>query len=244
SIKTTIMYGLDLFSGIGGLTKALDGYVQPIAYCENERYAQAILLSRMRSRDIPIAPIWDDVRTLQRDDLPIPPDILYGGFPCQDISIAGYGKGLDGERSGLFSEIVRLVSDIRPSFVFLENSSEIASRGLGTIITAFARLRYEFRWITLSAGDVGAPHCRERWFFMAYSNSGGGNGRIADTGKTQVWKPLRSPKRSNWWKTEPDVGRVAHGLRIPARVDRLLRVGNAVVRAQVREAFERFRGLK
>src|SRR5690242_16210507 len=101
------MYGLDLFSGIGGITKALDGYVQPVAYCELEPYARGVLASRQSTGHLPIAPIWDDVKNLDGRRLPAV-DIIYGGFPCQDISIAGRGVGLGGERSGLFREIVRL----------------------------------------------------------------------------------------------------------------------------------------
>src|SRR5438309_5214628 len=107
------MYGLDLFSGIGGITKALEGYVTPVAYCENDRDAQAVLLSRMATGDLPLAPIWDDVATLRSTYIPSV-DIIYGGFPCQDISVAGRGKGLAGKRSGLFFEIVRLCGEIRP----------------------------------------------------------------------------------------------------------------------------------
>ena len=106
-----MLYGLDLFSGIGGITKALEGYVVPVAYCENDRYAQGVLLSRMGDGDLPRAPIWDDVRTLKSEMLPAI-DIIYGGFPCQDISVAGRGGGLDAERSGLFFEVARLVGDI------------------------------------------------------------------------------------------------------------------------------------
>jgi hypothetical protein len=96
--------GLDLFSGIGGITLALSPWVRPVAYCENDRYAQAILLSRQASGDLPIAPIWDDIRTLTYSILPVVKiDIIYGGFPCQDISVAGLGAGLEGKRSGLFS---------------------------------------------------------------------------------------------------------------------------------------------
>jgi len=84
--------GLDLFSGIGGITLALSEWVRPIAYCEIDRYCQGVLLSRMRSGDISTAPIWDDVRTLKGEMLP-KVDIIYGGFPCQDISTAGHGKG-------------------------------------------------------------------------------------------------------------------------------------------------------
>jgi|SRR6266850_1818690 len=165
------MYGLDLFSGIGGITKALEGYVDPIAYCENDRYCQGVLLSRFASGNLPSAPIWNDVKTLRGQELIFAPDIIYGGFPCQDISVAGRGAGLAGERSGLFKEIIRLVGEIRPRFVFLENVPTITSRGGWEVVGAFASLGYDCRWDMLSAFDVGAPHLRERWFFLAYANN-------------------------------------------------------------------------
>jgi hypothetical protein len=93
-----MLNGLDLFSGIGGITLALSPWVTPVAYCENKSYAQRVLVSRMADGSLPKAPIWDDVRTLRGDMLPAV-DIIYGGFPCQDISIAGRGKGLEGERA-------------------------------------------------------------------------------------------------------------------------------------------------
>lgn len=164
------MNGLDLFSGIGGITKALDGYVRPVAYCENDRYCQGVLLSRMASGDLPIAPIWDDITTLNGSDLP-PLDIIYGGFPCQDISVAGRGAGLAGQRSGLFFEIVRLAREIKPSFIFLENVPNIRTKGLGTVVKTLAEIGYDCRWGVLSASDVGANHKRERWFLLAHSNS-------------------------------------------------------------------------
>ncbi len=155
--------GLDLFSGIGGISKALETWVRPIAYCENDRYAQAVLLTRMQQRDLPIAPIWDDVQSLSAQYLP-PVDIISGGFPCQDISIAGTGKGLEGKRSGLLYEIVRLTKEINPAFVFLENVPAIRTRGLREVVRAFTDLRYDCRWTCVSAAEVGAHHIRKRWF--------------------------------------------------------------------------------
>lgn len=165
------MYGLDLFSGIGGITKALDGYVFPIAYCEKDLYAQAVLLSRMFDKQLPTAPIWDDVQTLSAEMLPKPIDIIYGGFPCQDISVAGRGEGLGGKRSGLFFEIVRLIREIKPSFVFLENVPNIRTKGLGRVLKELADCGYDCRWGVISAADVGANHKRERWFLLAHSHS-------------------------------------------------------------------------
>ena len=166
------MNGLDLFSGIGGIGLALEPWVRTVAYCEQDRYAQSVLLSRMQSGKIDRAPIWDDVTTLRSELLPRI-DIIYGGFPCQDLSVAGRGKGLAGERSGLFFEIVRLVQEIKPTFVFLENVPAIRTRGLSEVVHALAEIGYDCRWTCLSAAAVGAPHKRERWFLLAhpYSNS-------------------------------------------------------------------------
>ena len=187
------MNGLDLFSGIGGITKALEGYVQPVAYCENDRYAQAVLLSRMASGDLPTAPIWDDVRTLDAKSLDSQIEIIYGGFPCQDISVAGRGAGLDAERSGLFFEIVRLVGEIRPRFVFLENVAVITVRGAERVVGEFCRLRYDCRWGILSAADVGANHQRERWWLMAYARHGSG-GNVGPAERGEVAPEERRPR--------------------------------------------------
>lgn len=164
------MNGLDLFSGIGGIGLALEPWVRTVAYCEQDRYAQSVLLSRMQSGEIDRAPIWDDVTTLRSELLPRI-DIIFGGFPCQDLSVAGRGKGLAGERSGLFFEIVRLVQEIKPSFVFLENVPAIRTRGLSEVVHALTEIGYDCRWTCLSAADVGAPHKRERWFLLAHANS-------------------------------------------------------------------------
>lgn len=168
-----MLNGLDLFSGIGGLTVALEPWIRPVAYCERERYAQGVLLSRMATGDIPTAPIWDDVTTLDGAPWRGVIDIIYGGFPCQDISVAGHGAGLDGKRSGLFFEIVRLAEEIFPPFIFLENVPAIRTRGLDRVGQELASLGYDCRWDHLSAYDVGAPHKRERWFLLAHRNGNG-----------------------------------------------------------------------
>jgi len=163
--------GLDLFSGIGGITLALQEWVVPTAYCEIDPYCRGVLLSRMSEGKLPVAPIWDDVSTLKGTDIPVKPEIIYGGFPCQDISTAGCKSGLAGERSGLFYEIARLVDEIRPEFVFLENVAAIVSRGIDAVLGEFSKLRYNCRWGIVSARSLGAPHKRERWFLLAHSNS-------------------------------------------------------------------------
>jgi DNA (cytosine-5)-methyltransferase 1 len=158
---------LDLFSGIGGLTLALKEWVTPIAYCESDEYAQKVLLKQMVSGNLPVAPIWDDVRTLR--ELPCPIDIIYGGFPCQDISVAGKRLGLEGERSGLFFEVVRLVKAFKPTFLFLENVPNIRTKGLDRVLQELTSAGYDCRWCMLSAKEIGANHKRNRWWLLGYS---------------------------------------------------------------------------
>lgn len=171
-----MLHGLDLFSGIGGITLALRDWVRPVAYCEVDPYVRGVLLSRMADGHLPAAPVWDDVRTLGVRDLPLPVDIIYGGFPCQDISVAGLGRGLAGERSGLVFEVLRLVAECQPTFVFLENVPAIRTRGGERVVKELAALGYDCRWDVLSAYDVGAPHKRERWFLLAHKHGDGQQG--------------------------------------------------------------------
>lgn len=253
-----LLNGLDLFSGIGGITLALSPWVRPVAYCEIERYAQAVLLSRMSDGTIPTAPIWDNVQTLRGNMLP-KVDIVYGGFPCQDISCAGRGKGLEGERSGLFFEIMRLVDEIQPSFLFLENVPAITTRGLGAVTAEITRRGYDCRWTTLSAAEVGANHKRDRWWLLAYATSYGERGELqgeldvsgsvsdSDCMRGLQQKGSEQNERrwscnESWWRTEPDVGRVVNGL--PFRVDRIKGLGNSVVPQCAREAFKELSSLQ
>lgn len=123
----------------------------------------------MAAGDIEPAPIWDDVRTLKGSDLP-PVDIISGGFPCQDISVAGTGAGLEGKRSGLVFEVFRLIGECRPRFVFLENVPALAVRGLDRVLLELHALGYDARWTIVSAAEMGAVHIRERWFLLAHAN--------------------------------------------------------------------------
>lgn len=236
--------GLDLFSGIGGLTIALQEWIVPIAYCENDRYAQADLLSRMSKGELPIASIWDDVRTLRARHLPVKSDIIIAGFPCQDISVAGSGKGLEGERSGLFFEIVRLAEEIKPSFIFLENVPAIRIRGLSTVGRELASIGYDCRWGIISAYDVGAPHIRKRWFCLAYSDCKRSSKFSLEEKGESGSGPNSLYLQANWRKWNPIdtfIRRGANGLT--HRVDRIKCLGNAVVPCQAREAFKRLMGI-
>lgn len=165
-----MLNGLDLFSGIGGIAVGLREYVRPVAYCEIETYCRGVLCSRMSNGALENAPIWDDVTTLDGHQFGDEVDIVTAGFPCQDISTAGNGAGLEGQRSGLFFEVLRLVGEIRPSFIFLENVPAVTHRGGLRIVGEFAALGYDSRWSIVSASELGANHKRERWFLLAHTN--------------------------------------------------------------------------
>ena len=166
------MYGLGLFTGVGGITLALQEYVKPLAYCEIEPYCQSTLLQRMQEGNLPKAPIWDDVRTLPTSELPRI-DIIYGGFPCQNISVAGRQEGLEGDRSILFFEILRLIDETQAPFIFLENVPNIRTKGAERVCKELSERGYDCRWCNISAADVGARHKRERWFLLGYSKHNG-----------------------------------------------------------------------
>lgn len=231
--------GLDLFSGIGGISLALRPYVQTTAYCEIDRYCQAVLLSRMESCDLDLAPIWDDVKTL-RGEMLGEIDIISGGFPCQNISKVGNGEGLDGEQSGLFSEIVRLAEELKPQFLFLENVPAIRTRGLCEVVERLSYAGYDCRWDTFTAEEIGASHVRERWFLLAYSTSQ----RLAweDMQREDVdLRPTSDIVSEHTWKADPEILRKGNGLS--RSVDRIIALGNAVVPQTARLAFEKLSGL-
>jgi DNA (cytosine-5)-methyltransferase 1 len=242
-----MLNGLGLFEGIGGLTIALQEWVRPVAYCEIDRYCQAVHLSNQQQGTLPVAPIWDDVRTLRYDYLP-PVDIIYGGFPCQDISIAGNGEGLEGKRSGLFFEIMRLASEIRPKFIFLENVPAISVRGLDRVLLELTALGYDSRWTTISANSVGAKHIRERWFLLSHANTSRYEPE-KEFHKSGTYRPSNQKWGKTWnksgflprWDTEPKVDRVADG--VPYQSYRIKGLGNAVVPKQAKEAFRKLSGM-
>jgi DNA (cytosine-5)-methyltransferase 1 len=184
---------LDLFSGIGGNTLALSEWTRTIAYCDFDKHAQSVLLSRMRSGDIKPAPIWDDVSTLTAEQFSCPIDIIVGGFPCQDISVAGKGAGINEEtRSGLFFQVVRLVRELRPTFIFLENVPAIRTRGLDIVLRELTQAGYDCRWTMLSASSVGALHKRERWFLLAHTNEK----LVADTSRKLPYRSRAEPEQT------------------------------------------------
>ncbi len=160
---------LDLFSGIGGFSLGLErAGMRTVAFCEIDPYARAVLRKHW-----PDVPCYDDVRTLSAARLAadgIGVDVICGGFPCQDISLAGAGAGLDGERSGLWREVARLVGELRPQYVILENVAALLSRGLGRVLGDLAEIGYDAEWHCIPASHVGANHRRDRWWAVAYPN--------------------------------------------------------------------------
>jgi DNA (cytosine-5)-methyltransferase 1 len=217
-----------------------------------------------------------------------PVDIISGGFPCQDISNAGKRAGIYGERSGLWSEYARIIRELRPRYVVVENVAALLNRGMERVLGDLAACGYDAEWQSIRASDVGAPHRRERIWIVAYprcqcqhgiqsqrtdcrsqtvfgndgeaqslANTAGERCRETrtDSERRTQWlasgsdalgdsysqrcanlqrcdastecKRSGTISHSSWWNAEPDVGRVAHG--IPARVDRLKGLGNAVV---------------
>ena len=276
---------LDLFSGIGGFSLGLEraGF-KTAAFCEVNPVCRQVLKNHW-----PQVPIYDDVQTLTAQRLAddgVYFDVICGGFPCQDISVAGRGAGLAGERSGLWYEYHRLIEETRPRYVIIENVAALRSRGLDEVLRCLTALRYDAEWHCIPASAIGAPHRRDRIWIVAYANNNGRDstkdcesnykrdGRSA-AGQDIASQSSRSSHRgqdvcgstskavanaasvgsqgsgqpiqpcyptpliegeavksqhgrvAGFWATEPDVGRVAHG--VSGRVDRLKQLGNAVV---------------
>jgi DNA (cytosine-5)-methyltransferase 1 len=290
---------LDLFSGIGGFSLGLErtGGFETVAFCELDKAAGRVL-----NKHWPNVPVYEDIKKVEANELRangIVPDVICGGFPCQDISKCGSGvnKGIHGERSGLWSEMFRLIRDVQPRYVIAENVSALRTRGLTLVVQNLCSIGYCVEWHCIPASAVGAPHRRDRIWIIATSNSysqsksvvsehdeasrlpsplansnsahgqGGGvscrvHEEVTDAdcrslrgettevvanpsskrreGSRELKQPVRAKAIVNreavksfygrikqTWGSEPDVGRVAHG--VPRRVDRLRQLGNAVV---------------
>jgi DNA (cytosine-5)-methyltransferase 1 len=225
---------LALFAGAGGgiLGGLLLGW-RTICAVEFNAYAASVLIARQNDGCLAPFPIWDDVRTFDGRPWRGRVDVISGGFPCQDISSGGAGAGIKGERSGLWSEFARIIGEVRPRFVFVENSPVLTARGLGQVLGDLAALGFDAEWCVLGAADAGAPHRRDRIWIVAHAPGERLEGVLAeDRGHP---RSTAQPTRRQWLP-EPDVARVAHG--VANRVDRTRVLGNGQVPAVAALAWE------
>ncbi len=228
------MNELALFAGAGGgiLGGKLLGW-RTVCAVECNAYAASVLVARQNDGILEPFPIWNDVRTFDGRPWRGIIDVVSGGFPCQDISSAGKGAGIDGERSGLWSEMARIIGEVRPRYTFVENSPMLTSRGLGRVLGDLAALGFDAEWGVLSAADCGAPHLRERLWLAA-----------ADADRHIVRAPrpkedkartaglykcgsLQARQLASWWKLQPEPRSVVYG--VPGLVDQLRPYGNSQV---------------
>ena len=231
---------LDLFSGIGGFSLGLErAGMETVAFCENDKKAQLVL-----KKHWPQVPIFEDVRELTYEKLKelYPIDLISGGFPCQDISIANNEpKGIQGSRSGLWSEIRRLISEIRPRYAIVENVPALYTRGLSTVLGELAKIGFDAEWHCIRASNVGSFHRRERIWILAYPQGQRLDATIIQNKffaescieKPEEWEqflPISAGAYSideRWEKYKGLICRNDDGLQ--DRVDRLKQLGNAVV---------------
>lgn len=155
---------LDIFSGIGGFSLGLErtGGFETVAFCEIDPFCRRVL-----AKHWPNVRQFEDVTKLRGKDVG-PVDVICGGFPCQDISHAGKGAGLAGQRSGLWREYHRLIDELRPVYVLVENVAALLGRGLDRVLGDLAEIGYDAEWHCIPASAVGAPHLRDRIWIIAY----------------------------------------------------------------------------
>ena len=234
----TITIG-SLFSGIGGFELGLERAIpqaRTIWQVEQDSFCQSIL-----RRHWPEATLYSDINQVGSHNL-AEVDILCGGFPCQDISRAGKQEGINGKKSGLWWQMHRLISEIGPRVIVLENVAAIVSNGLSTVSESLAKLGYDLEWQIVSARQFGAPHIRKRWFGIAYANShrlwlkqhnqtqqqekeaqSAINGQAQSVG-------LGSEHPANYWHQDPPKPTLCElDDGVSNRVARLKALGNAIV---------------
>ena len=226
------MIVLDLFSGIGGFSLGLHwaGF-RTAAFCEADPFCRAVL-----TRHWPGIPCYDDIRTLsaarlRADGVP-QPGLICGGFPCQDVSAAGPGGGLDGARSGLWREMLRLVAECRPAWVVVENVPALRVRGADRVLGGLAALGYAGWPLLVGAAHAAAPHQRQRVFVVAHAPGARLEEREPGPGVPPPVLPVER-RRAGWNGPPAPAGVRGMADGVPAGLDRhrtarLKALGNAV----------------
>ena len=215
-----------LFSGIGGAELGFEwtGRFKTVFQVEIEPFQRSIL-----AKHWPDVPRFEDVHDVGIKNLP-PCDVLVGGFPCQSISPAGARGGISTGKSAIWKEYARVIGELRPRAVVIENSSHIRTRGLDVVLTDLASLGYDAEWHPITAASVGAPHLRERMFVVAYPSQPRLEG-VHDAERRIYLQPTEGQTRRQW-RPEPPLHRVAYGLPrglAGERNSRLKALGNAIV---------------
>ena len=188
---------IDTFSGIGGFSYAAErivGGFETVAFVECEPFCQKVL-----QKHWPLVDLYDDIKTYSPE--PYSADVICAGFPCQDISVAGRQAGIkQGTRSGLFYELMRVIRQLRPQYVVLENVAAITTNGLDIVLGEMAEAGYDTEWSCIRASDMGGCHRRDRWWLVAYPEgllSHGGESRYHGECKQQALSELRNRHLSN-----------------------------------------------
>jgi len=222
---------LALFAGAGGgiLGGKLLGWTTVCAV-EWWEPSRGVLIDRQNDGTLKPFPVWDDVQTF--DGLPWKGivDVVSGGFPCQDISSAGKGEGINGKRSGMWFHMARIIGEVRPKYALVENSPMLTARGLGTVLGDLASMGFDARWGVYSAGDVGARHERERIWIVADST-----GRLKHNHKFRKRDSLQQGKKSSW--KEPTIQGLGNVDGLADRVGSQRAIGNGQVPAVVEKAW-------
>ncbi|WP_293797117.1 DNA cytosine methyltransferase [uncultured Pantoea sp.] len=242
------MNELALFAGAGG--GILGGHLlgwRTVCAVERDAYAAQVLAQRQNDGTLRPFPIWSDVCSFEGKQWRGVIDVVSGGFPCQDISGAGKGAGIEGERSGLWKQMARIIGEVRPRYILLENSPLLMGRGLAMVLGDLATLGFDAEWCCVSASECGATHNRDRIWLSAYpsgehgqswnsvvqSQNGGSPaqpGGLFGMASSASWR-----RGSTWPECMPKLRRVADDVAFG--VDRLKALGNGQVPRVAATAF-------